>query len=147
MVKGRNMNAPHNLANESKTLFLKTFNDLYEHSPWVIEKAFELIKKDSTYNDLKKFHRLLCVTVLNENEDLQMSLIKAHPMLAGKQAKNNELTDFSSDEQKSAGLNSCTNEEIKLFDELNKKYFDKFDQMYLGDTKKLPVYRLRSLLM
>jgi len=129
------MKYPHTLANESKTEFLKTFDELYEHSPWVIEKSFEFIKKDSKYDDLEEFHKILSNTVLNETQALQMSLIKAHPMLAGKQAKENELTDFSTDEQKSAGLNSCTNDEIKLFDELNKAYYDKFDFPYILAVK------------
>ena len=141
---------PHDLANENKSEFLKTFDELYEHSPWVIEKSFESIKKDLKYNDLEEFHKILSNTVFNESIDLQMSLIKAHPMLAGKQAKNNELTDFSTNEQKSAGLNSCTDKEIKLFDELNKKYFDKFDFPYIlavkGRVKKEIIENFRSRL-
>ena len=126
---------PHDLANENKSEFFKVFDELYEHSPWVIEKSFENIKNDSKFNDLEEFHKILSSTVLIEGNDLQMSLIKAHPLLAGKQATNNELTDFSTDEQKSAGLNSCTDEEIKLFDELNKNYFDKFDFPYILAVK------------
>lgn len=126
---------PHDLANENKSEFFKVFDELYEHSPWVIEKSFENIKNDSKFNDLEEFHKILSSTVLIEGNDLQMSLIKAHPMLAGKQAANNELTDFSTDEQKSAGLNSCTDEEMKIFDELNKSYFDKFDFPYILAVK------------
>lgn len=144
------MNYPHTLANQDKSVFLKTFDELYEHSPWVIEKAFESIKKDSKYDKLDEFHKILSTTVLNETDELQMSLIKAHPMLAGKQAKNDELTDFSTNEQKSAGLNSCTNEEIKLFDELNKTYFDKFDFPYIlavkGRNKKEIIENFKSRL-
>jgi len=129
------MNYPHSLANENKEFFFKTFDELYEHSPWVIQRAFESIKENSKYEDLEEFHKILSLTVLKAEETLQMSLIKAHPMLAGKQAKNNELTDFSSDEQKSAGLNSCTDEEINLFNELNKSYFKKFDFPYILAVK------------
>jgi len=129
------MKYPHDIAKESKELFFKTFDELYEHSPWVIEKAYEKIKSDSKYNNLNEFHSLLANTVLNENITLQMSLIKAHPMLAGKKAKDNELTDFSAKEQKSAGLNSCSDEEIKLFDNLNKIYFDKFNFPYILAVK------------
>ena len=129
------MKTPYDFVNENETLFFETFSELYEHSPWVIEKAYEIIKKDSTYNDLEKFHKLLSTIVLEEVEDLQMSLIKAHPMLAGEKAKDNELTDFSTDEQKSAGLNTCTSDEIEIFDELNKNYYDKFTFPYILAVK------------
>lgn len=129
------MKYPHSLAKENKEEFFQTFNELYEHSPWVIEKTYESIKNDSKYESLEEFHRLLANKVLEESEILQMSLIKAHPLLAGKKAKDNELTDFSANEQKSAGLNSCTNDEIRLFDELNKTYYDKFDFPYILAVK------------
>ena len=141
---------PHDLANENKSEFFKVFDELYEHSPWVIEKSFENIKNDSKFNDLEEFHKILSSTVLIEGKDLQMSLIKAHPMLAAKHAANNELTDFSTDEQKSAGLNSCTDEEMKIFDELNKSYFDKFNFPYIlavkGRNKKEILENFKSRL-
>ena len=69
---------------------------------------------------------------------------------AGKQAKAKELTDFSTDEQKSAGLNSCTDEEMKIFDELNKSYFDKFNFPYIlavkGRNKKEILENFKSRL-
>ena len=46
--------------------------------------------------------------MLASDNDMQNNLITAHPMLAGKKAQNNELTDFSTTEQKSAGLNDWT---------------------------------------
>ena len=130
------MRYPHTLANENKEEFFQVFDELYEHSPWVIEKSYEAIKNDIKFDNLEDFHKLLSLTVLEEDEALQMSLIKAHPMLAGKKAQDNELTDFSTNEQKSAGLNSCTSDEIKLFDQLNKTYFDKFDFPYILAVKE-----------
>ena len=144
------MKFPHSLAKESKVDFFQTFNELYEHSAWVIEKTYESIKDDSKYDNIEEFHNLLTKKVLEESKVLQMSLIKAHPMLAGKKAQENELTDFSTNEQKSAGLNSCTNEEIKLFDELNKNYFDKFGFPYIlavkGRNKKEIIENFKSRL-
>jgi 2-oxo-4-hydroxy-4-carboxy-5-ureidoimidazoline decarboxylase len=131
---------PHTLANEDKEKYLNSFNELYEHSPWVIEFSYEKVKKEKKYDELVSFHKLLSKTVLDAQSELQNSLIKAHPMLAGKKAKANELTDFSTDEQKSAGLNSCSDEEIELFDTLNKNYFEKFDFPFImavkGSTKE-----------
>ena len=142
------MNTPYNLANENKELFLLTFNELYEHSSWVIKNAFNTVKSDKKYDQLEEFHTLLSTIVLDAKKELQDSLIKAHPMLAGKKAMANELTNFSTNEQKSAGLNTCTTEEIDTFDNLNKTYFDKFDFPFIfavkGKTKEQILENFKS---
>ena len=74
--------------------------------------------------------------MLSSNNDLQDNLIIAHPLLAGKKAQNNELTDFSTTEQKSAGLNDCTDDEIKLFEKLNEEYFEKFNFPFIMAVKE-----------
>ena len=78
------MKKPNELANINKDDFLKTFAELYEHSIWVVENAFDEVKDDEKYNDINTFHGLLANIVLNASKELQDSLIKAHPMLAGK---------------------------------------------------------------
>ena len=120
------MNAPHALAKENKELYLQTFGELYEHSIWVIEDCFLEVAQNSLYDDLEEYHKLLSRTMLQASSELQDALIKAHPMLAGKKAMANELTDFSTNEQKSAGLSDCTQEEIAQFDELNQTYLQTF---------------------
>jgi len=120
------MKTPHQLANEGYDNFMKVFAEVYEHSAWIIEESYEKVKENPLYDDIEMFHYLLSVIVLNANKQYQDDLILAHPMLAGKKAIQNELTDFSNDEQQSAGLDSCSEDEIALFDELNEKYFKKF---------------------
>lgn len=129
------MKKPYALANESKDKYLEVFKELYEHSPWVIQNVYEIVKSDKKFDDIEKFHALLCEEMLAANDFLRMNLIKAHPMLAGKEAQKGELTDFSTNEQKSAGLNSCTKEEIELFNKLNRNYFEKFNFPYILAVK------------
>ena len=74
--------------------------------------------------------------MLHSDNDLQDNLIVAHPTLAGKKAQNNELTDFSTTEQKSAGLGNCTDSEIRLFEELNNEYFSKFSFPFIMAVKE-----------
>ena len=74
--------------------------------------------------------------MLKANIDLQDNLILSHPMLAGKKAQNNKLTDFSTTEQKSAGLNDCNDSEIQIFKELNHKYFVKFNFPFIMAVKE-----------
>ena len=130
------MELPLNLAQQSAEAFLKTFENLYEHTPWFVEKSLPLVLADKKYNSLEKFHELLSNIMLNAEADLQENLIVAHPTLAGKKAQNNELTDFSTTEQKSAGLSDCSDSEIELFEELNREYFAKFDFPFIMAVKE-----------
>ena len=130
------MKLPSELARKSSSEFLEVFSNLYEHSPWVVEQALELVLAKNEYNSLELFHQLLCEIMLQAESDLQDNLILSHPMLAGKKAQNNELTDFSTTEQKSAGLNDCNDSEIKLFEELNHRYFIKFNFPFIMAVKE-----------
>jgi 2-oxo-4-hydroxy-4-carboxy-5-ureidoimidazoline decarboxylase len=130
------MELPVNLAKQSAEAFLDTFVNLYEHSPWFVERSLPLVIADEKYNSLEKFHELLSNIMLNADSDLQDNLIVAHPTLAGKKAQNNELTDFSTTEQKSAGLSDCSDSEIELFKELNREYFAKFDFPFIMAVKE-----------
>jgi OHCU decarboxylase len=60
-------------------------------------------------------------------------------MLAGEKAMKNELTDFSKNEQKSAGFDNCSEKEIDRFNQLNQAYFEKFSFPFIiavkGKTK------------
>jgi OHCU decarboxylase len=130
------MKLPTELANKSAKEFLEVFQNLYEHSPWFVEQSLVHVAADDKYNNLEKFHQLLSEIMLQAKSELQDNLIVAHPMLAGKKAQNNELTDFSTTEQKSAGLNDCSDNEIKLFKELNNKYFSKFNFPFIMAVKE-----------
>jgi 2-oxo-4-hydroxy-4-carboxy-5-ureidoimidazoline decarboxylase len=56
-----------------------------------------------------------------------MALIKGHPDLAGKAAREGAITDDSRHEQSSAGLDRLTDEEFAMFHKLNDAYQAKFD--------------------
>jgi 2-oxo-4-hydroxy-4-carboxy-5-ureidoimidazoline decarboxylase len=130
------MKLPTELARQSSKEFLEVFQNLYEHSPWFVEQSLVHVAADDKYNNLEKFHQLLSEIMLQAKSELQDNLIVAHPMLAGKKAQNNELTDFSTTEQKSAGLNDCSDNEIELFKELNNKYFSKFNFPFIMAVKE-----------
>ena len=130
------MKLPSELARSSSKDFLEVFQNLYEHSPWFIEQSLDQVVADEKYNNLESFHQLLSEIMLNSDNDLQGNLIIAHPALAGKKAQNNELTDFSTTEQKSAGLSDCSESEINLFELLNEKYFSKFNFPFIMAVKE-----------
>ena len=130
------MKLPTDLAKHSSKEFIETFENLYEHSPWIVKQSLELVLEKNEYNSPEIFHQLLCEIMLQADNDLQDNLILSHPMLAGEKAQNNQLTDFSTTEQKSAGLGNCSDSEIKLFEELNNEYFSKFNFPFIMAVKE-----------
>ena len=103
--------------------FTDRFGAIYEHSPWVAGQA-ESIVADS--QDIAEIARVMADCVDNAGEDQQLALIRAHPDLAGKAQVAGELTEDSTTEQSSAGLDQCSPEEYERFQELNQAYHDRF---------------------
>lgn len=103
--------------------FVKRYGGIYEHSPWVAERAAAHIG-DST--DIEVIARVMADCVDNAALDQQLELIQAHPDLAGRAQIAGELTADSSSEQASAGLDQCSAEEYQRFQDLNDRYHAKF---------------------
>lgn len=108
-----------------RELFVATFADIYEHSPWVAEKAYDLGLDDSV-NQIEVLHQRMADLLLSADKATQLALINAHPDLAGKAAVRGELTEASTSEQSGAGIHQCTAEEFQRFTELNDAYKAKF---------------------
>lgn len=103
--------------------FIERYGGIYEHSPWVAERAAALLDDSA---DIDVIARVMADCVDNASVGWQLSLIRAHPDLAGKAAIAGELTDSSKAEQASAGLDSCSPEEYARFKALNQQYRSKF---------------------
>lgn len=102
--------------------FVERFGPLYEHSPWVAETAVD----ERPFEDLPRMHGAFERAVLDAPPERRLSLIKAHPDLAGKAAMSGDLTSESAREQASAGLDRLSPEEYESFTELNAAYKEKF---------------------
>jgi OHCU decarboxylase len=113
---------PSSLSRED---FVKAFADIYEHSPWVAEKAYDL-GHDSDIDDIEVLHARMSDILLSADHATQLALINAHPDLAGKAAVQGQLTEASTNEQAGAGIHQCTAEEFARFTELNDAYKAKF---------------------
>ncbi|MFT5782010.1 MAG: 2-oxo-4-hydroxy-4-carboxy-5-ureidoimidazoline decarboxylase [Pseudomonas sp.] len=109
----------------SRIEFVAAFADIYEHSPWVAEQAFDRGVDDSL-NSVDGLHQRMADLLLSADQASQLALINAHPDLAGKAAVQGELTDASTSEQSGAGIQQCTSEEFARFTELNEAYKAKF---------------------
>ena len=103
--------------------FVARFGGIYEHSPWVAERAAAHIGRSADYDQIAT---LMADCVDNASRELQLELIRAHPDLAGRAQIAGELTAESSEEQASAGLDQCTPDEYERFQSLNARYREKF---------------------
>ena len=99
--------------------FMARYGHVFEHSPWVVERAAAL----RPFADL---HGAMMQALDKASEEEQLALIRAHPELAGKAAIAGELTADSAAEQSSAGLDRMTREEYALFHKRNGAYREKF---------------------
>lgn len=102
--------------------FVDALNGIYEHSPWIPERA--AVARPFTSSDA--LHAALKAVVDTASPDEQLSLLCAHPELAGKEAAAGTLTSHSTDEQKGAGLVNLSEDEKREIAALNQRYRERF---------------------
>jgi beta-ureidopropionase / N-carbamoyl-L-amino-acid hydrolase len=95
---------------------------LYEHSPWIAERAVS----QRPFQSLADLKYGMAQILAAAGRDAQLGLIRAHPELAGKAMQSQTLTAESTNEQNKAGLTQCTDHELQTIASLNKAYADKF---------------------
>ena len=106
--------------------FATTFGNVFEHSAWIVMQAWDtgLTVRDDTAAGL-------CSSLIDVVEmagrEAQMALLRAHPDLAGRLARRGDVTDASRHEQASAGLEDCSDAEFEEFQNLNRRYTEKFN--------------------
>lgn len=98
--------------------FVARYGHLFEHSPWVVERAWE----KRPFADAAALHGAMVAVVDEAGEDMQRRLIAAHPELGAKVA----LTRESESEQLGAGLRALSAAEFARFEALNAAYREKF---------------------
>ena len=102
--------------------FMHTLHGIYEHSPWIPERA----AAQRPFATVAALKLALQATVDGASEAEQLGLIRAHPELAGKAAIAGELTAESTSEQAKSGLNQCSAAEYATLHKLNADYNARF---------------------
>ncbi|QNA88120.1 allantoate amidohydrolase [Massilia sp. Dwa41.01b] len=102
--------------------FAAALNGIYEHSPWIAERA----ATRRPFATLAALKLALQAVVTEAGEDERLALLRAHPELTGKAAVRGELTPESTGEQAASGLNQCSAEEYAQLQALNAQYNEKF---------------------
>lgn len=109
-------------ASDNDNEFIQRAEFLVENSPWVLDSVAKA----------RPFHSIddLCIAIENGidsgSRDEQLRLIRAHPALAGSEAKAGTMTADSTSEQGRLGLLSLSSESLGELHRLNTLYFDRF---------------------
>jgi OHCU decarboxylase len=114
--------------------FINVFGGIYEHSSWIVELAWDS-GLDTRHNSIEGLHAALKEIVDGAGYEPQLSLLRAHPDLAGKLAISGKLTEESMGEQAQARLDKCSPEEFEVFQKNNARYKEKFGFPYILAVK------------
>ena len=116
---------PHQRRNRpsqmTRTDFVTRFGGVFEHSPWIAERAWDL-ELGPAHDTPAGLHNALARMFRSATEEERLGVLTAHPDLAGKLAAAKRLTAESTAEQASAGLDALTDAERARFTELNAAY-------------------------
>lgn len=102
--------------------FTRVAGPLYEHSPWIAERAAAA----RPFASVEAMHAALVAVIAAASTAEQVGLIAAHPDLAGKLAVAGQLTAESTAEQKTARLDQLSAADFARITALNDAYRAKF---------------------
>jgi 2-oxo-4-hydroxy-4-carboxy-5-ureidoimidazoline decarboxylase len=102
--------------------YVAALGEIVEHSPWVAERSFG----DRPFASIGALHAAMVAAMGRALASEQLTLLQAHPELAGKAAIRGELTVDSKREQQGAGLDQCSPSEFARINDLNRRYQTKF---------------------
>ena len=102
--------------------FVALFGGVFEHSPWVAERAW----RDRPFGSRDALHGAMLQAVRVAAREEQLALARAHPELAGREASNGELTANSSSEQGRLGFTALGHEELLRIERVNRAYREQF---------------------
>ena len=95
---------------------------IYEHSDWIAKEALT----QRPFISLAALKYAMTEVVSKSSQEQKLTLLRAHPELAGKAMINNALTAESKNEQTQSGLTHCSEEEFALIHKLNAEYKERF---------------------
>lgn len=110
------------LSGLDQSTFTTLLADIFEHSPWVPERVW----RHRPFSTIDALHQCMVKVVNQAGHAEKLTLIKAHPELAGKEAQAGTLTQASTQEQLGAGLDQCSPDELVRLRSLNSQYMGKF---------------------
>jgi OHCU decarboxylase len=110
-----------------RAAFVLAVGWVFEHSPWVAERAW-LRRPFGSLDDL---HAAMVAELTAASPEEQVAVLRAHPDLGARV----KMTDASGAEQAGAGLNSLSPHEYARLQSLNTAYHDRFGFPFLYAVK------------
>ncbi len=104
--------------------FVAAYGSIYEHSPWVAERAHAL-ELGAAHDSATGLANVMARAFRAATDAERLAVLRAHPDLAGKLAAAKRLTPESTHEQASAGLDALTDAERTTFQQMNTAYVEK----------------------
>jgi 2-oxo-4-hydroxy-4-carboxy-5-ureidoimidazoline decarboxylase len=111
----------------NKEDFVETIGWVFEHSPWVAEKAWESMP----FKSREELLQTMVTVVKNADHALQLALLRAHPDL-GTRLK---ISEVSQKEQAGVGLDKLSTQEFAEFVSLNQSYVEQFEFPFIMAVK------------
>ena len=111
----------------SRDRFVATIGWVFEHSPWVAERAWER----RPFPDLEHLHAAMTGEVEQATQDQQLALLRAHPDLGTRV----RMSAASEGEQSGAGLDRLRPDEFERLLQRNAAYREKFGFPFLYAVK------------
>lgn len=124
-----------------KSEFVAAFGRVFEHSPWIAGRTWDS-GLDRRHDSLPGLHQAFGEVIRSATRDEQLSLLRAHPELAAREADAEDLTAHSRGEQRGAGLDRCRPDEFTEFRHLNEAYRQKFGFPFIIAVKGLDRRRI-----
>lgn len=122
----------------SRERFIAALGWVFEHSPWVAERAWQR----RPFPDLDRVHTAMTGEVERATRAEQLALLRAHPDL-GARAR---ISNASAGEQAGAGLDRLTPEEFQRLQGRNAAYRKKFGFPFLYAVKGSSKYDILQAL-
>jgi OHCU decarboxylase len=119
------MNGPVKLSDlnaAGRARFVSVVGPVFERSPWIAERTWPR----RPFPSVAALHQALVSIVQESSTDEQLGLIRAHPDLVDRMARDPSIGASSAREQAAAGLDELSAEEAYRFLSFNHLYRERF---------------------
>ncbi|MGB9364439.1 MAG: 2-oxo-4-hydroxy-4-carboxy-5-ureidoimidazoline decarboxylase [Xanthobacteraceae bacterium] len=105
-----------------RAAFVAALGDIFEHAPWVAERAHGA----QPFASIAALHDAMMQAVRTAPRAQQLAFLRGHPELAGKVARAGAMTADSTSEQGGLGLDRLSDADFARFERANAAYARKF---------------------